>query len=146
MFEKRKAVRDDDVRPAISAFVELPDGKKLEGLVVDVSDTGARVAADATDLKVGDEAVLTLVIQAHQKVVCRCQVKHIEPNKAQFGVNFISKAQVIKEKPADPAGQRRSEATPAFEGPKLCPVDGRRFPGDYRFCPFDRAELITVSS
>ena len=90
------------------------------------------MAGDTTGLKVGDEAELILVVQAYQKVVCRCQIEHIEPNKARFGVKFLSKARIIKERPADPAGQKAREPDLPVTGTMLCPVDGKRFPSELK--------------
>ena len=91
MLEQRQQEREDSVHPGISALLEFADGSLLDGVVIDISDTGAKVAGEPQRLTVGDEYRITLIVQAYQKVVFRCVVGLIDTVAACFGIEFISK-------------------------------------------------------
>ncbi len=90
MPEQRRKVREEEITPPISCFAELPDGTAREGVMQDLSDTGARVSGDATGLSTGDRIRLVLVVLSDQKVVYEAEVKHVDPAGEFYGVAFTS--------------------------------------------------------
>ena len=140
MFEQRREFRDEEIRPAISCFVATTDGTIFEGVIVDISDTGARIAGRNEGLSVGDEIEITLVVQSYQKVIYRCVVRHVDSEQGFCGIEFLSKPSLVKQNSSDGAASTKKYEDPS--GTMRCPLDGKLFPRDYRFCPFDQAKLV----
>ena len=95
MSEQRQTEREQEVTPAISCLAELPDGTVLEGVVKDLSDGGARVSTSKAGLAEGDEMQLIFVIQPDQRVVRRCQVKHVGADGKSIGLQFVSSPEPV---------------------------------------------------
>lgn len=94
--EQRAALRED-ITVGVCAFVELPNGDVLEGAVRDISERGAKIAGSTEGL-IPDEVVrIVFVIQADQKVLYECRIKHVQHDETYFGVEFLSRP-----KPLDP--------------------------------------------
>lgn len=142
MFDKRQHPRDESIRPGISVLLQFADGSCLDGVVIDISDTGARIAGETHRLAIGDEHSIILVVQSHQKVSYQCVVRHIDPEAACFGIKFLSKPQIVKEEEPKPDEVTAVQSTSADRGLKRCPIDGKVFPVDYRYCPFDKSNLV----
>ncbi len=142
MLEQRQHPREESVRPGISTLLEFADGSLLNGVVIDISDTGARVAGEADGLALGDEYRIVLIVQAYQKVAFRCVVRHIDSEAACYGIEFLSKPQLVKKKETNTDEAVAAESTGAERGLKRCPVDGKVFPVDYCYCPFDKSNLV----
>lgn len=139
MNDQRKHARDGDISPAISCLLELPGGRKLDGVVIDISDTGARIAGTTRGLQIGAEYRIILVVQAYQKVAYQCVVRHINADAAFYGIQFASRPQIAEPDAEDAAGAQSGKLTGNV---KRCPVDNRVFPVDYRYCPFDKSNLV----
>lgn len=101
MVEQRRSERETTISPPISCFADLPDGTVLEGVVVDLSDQGARVSGLPSGLRVGDEIRLVLVILADQRVVYRAEVKHLDVPGRFFGLRFTSGPQPLETEDRD---------------------------------------------
>jgi hypothetical protein len=142
VLEQRQHLRDASIRPGISTLLEFADGSRLDGVVIDISDTGARVAGESHGLAIGDEYRIILIVQAYQKVAFQCVVRHIDPQADCYGIEFLSKPQIVEEKEPNPDETVAAESTGADRGLKRCPVDGKVFPVDYCFCPFDKSNLV----
>ena len=140
MLERRQVEREEGVFPAVSSFVELPDGTVLEGVVADMSDTGARITGSTTGLNVGDEIQITLVVQSFQKVAYRCEVRHLDPAGAFYGIVFKSKPHPVEEEAPCLVGEPNTP--PQGRRLKRCPIDGKLFPSEYLHCPFDKTDLV----
>jgi c-di-GMP-binding flagellar brake protein YcgR len=95
MDDQRKAIRDERVMPAVSCFAELADGTQHEGVVTDLSDTGARISGAVAGLADGDEIQLVLVVQ-QQKIVYRCVVRHVNSSERFYGVEFKSRPKPVQ--------------------------------------------------
>ena len=52
MVEQRQHQREESIRPGISALLKFADGTLLDGVVIDISDTGAKVAGEVHRLAV----------------------------------------------------------------------------------------------
>jgi len=141
--EQRQNPREESIRPGISTLLEFADGSLLDGVVIDISDIGARVAGEAHRLAVGDEYRIILIVQSHQKVAYRCVVRHIDPEAAYYGIEFLSKPQPVEEEKPKP--DVAVAPTNAARGLKRCPTDGKVFPVDYCYCPFDKSNLVLES-
>ena len=96
MAEQRESDRETTISPPITCFTDLPDGSVLEGVVVDMSDTGARVSGDTSGLSVGDDIRLVLVVLADQKVVYHAEVRHLDSQRRFFGIRFKSGPQPLE--------------------------------------------------
>lgn len=140
--EQRQHLREESVRPGISTLLEFADGSRLDGVVIDISDTGARVAGESHGLAIGHEYRIILIVQAYQKVAFRCVVRHIDPQAACYGIEFLSKPQLVEEEEPNPDEALAAVPTVTDRGLKRCPVDGKVFPFDYRYCPFDKSNLV----
>jgi|GEM_PF-6532773 len=139
MDDQRRYTRDDTVNPGISCLLELPSGDSVDGVVIDISDTGARVSGVTDGLQIGSEYRITLVVQSYQKVAYHCIVRHIDAAASFYGIEFITRPEIVKPVADEPvqAHSGRSE-----KDVRRCPVDGRVFPVDYRYCPFDKSNLV----
>ena len=142
MNDQRRHARDDAINPGISCLLELPNGDTVDGVVIDISDTGARISGETKGLQIGSEYRITLVVQSYQKVAYHCVVRHIDADAAFYGIEFRSRPELVKAVAEDPAGAQRSSLD---NDVKRCPVDGRVFPTDYRYCPFDKSCLVLES-
>lgn len=96
MTELRERQRDEEVTPAITCFVELSDGTALEGVVTNVSDTGAKISGSTSGVSVGDEIRVVLVIHPQQKVAYRCDVMHVDTAAGFYGIRFKSAPEPIE--------------------------------------------------
>ncbi|MCH8150381.1 MAG: PilZ domain-containing protein [Planctomycetes bacterium] len=142
MLDQRQQPREESIRPGISALLQFADGSLLDCVVIDISDTGAKIAGETHRLATGDEYTIVLVVQSHQKVSYRCIVRHIDPESACFGIEFLSKPQIVKKEEPKPDEVPAVHSTIAGRGLKRCPVDGKVFPVDYCYCPFDKSNLV----
>ena len=142
MLEKRQYPREDSIHPGISTLLEFADGSLLDGVVIDISDIGARVAGEADGLAIGDEYRIILIVQAYQKVAFRCVVRHIDPEAACYGIEFLSKPQLVEKEEPNPDEVVAAASIGPDRGLKRCPVDGKVFPVDYCYCPFDKSNLV----
>lgn len=117
--ENRTTYRDTLLSTGITAFAETPDGQVLEGVVRDVSDGGARISGPTDGLHIGDEIRVVLVIDCDQKVAHICEVRHIDAEGRNFGIEFKSKPQLL-------------------DGPnptrKYCHLCNERYTSDWVFC------------
>lgn len=142
MLEQRQNPREESIRPGISTLLEFADGSLLDGVVIDISDAGAKVGGEANRLAVGDEYRIILVVQTYQKVAYRCVVRYIDPQAACYGIEFLSKPQLVEEEESKPDEAVAAESIGLDRGLKRCPVDGKVFPVDYCYCPFDKSNLV----
>lgn len=142
MLEQRQNPREESIRPGISTLLEFADGSLLDGVVIDISDSGAKIAGEAHRLAVGEEYRIILVVQSHQKVAYQCVVRHIDPEAACYGIEFLSKPQLVEKEEPKPDEAVAAATTGANRGLKRCPVDGKVFPVDYCYCPFDKSNLV----
>lgn len=142
VLDQRQHSREESIHPGISALVEFADGSLVDRVVTDISDTGAKVAGETHRLTVGDEYRIILIVQSHQKVVYRCVVRYIDSEAACYGIEFLSKPQLVKEEEPKPDEAIAAAATGADRGLKRCLVDGKVFPVDYCYCPFDKSNLV----
>ncbi len=142
MIEQRQNPREESIHPGISTLLEFADGSVLDGVVIDIADTGARVAGEAHRLVVGDEYRIILVVLSHQKVAYRCVVRYIDAEAACYGIEFLSKPQLVEKEEPKPDETVAAKPTGGDRGLKRCPVDGKVFPFDYCYCPFDKSNLV----
>ena len=142
MLEQRQHPREESIHPGISTLLEFADGSLLDGVVIDIADTGARIAGEARGLAIGDEYRIILVVQSHHKVAYRCVVRHVDPEAAYYGIEFLSKPQLVEKQEPEPGDAAAAAPTGADRGLKRCPVDGKVFPVDYCYCPFDKSNLV----
>ena len=81
-------------------------------------------------------------MQTYQKVAYRCVVRYIDPQAACYGIEFLSKPQLVEEEESKPDEAVAAESIGLDRGLKRCPVDGKVFPVDYCYCPFDKSNLV----
>lgn len=124
MDEHRQANREPTV--GVTAFVHRSDGSVLEGVVQDVSDGGAKILCDPTDLVVGDTIDVVVVVQG-EKVRFAGEVKHLEPSVRYLGVQFRSGPQAVVES----SGRV-----------KRCMQCRREFPSDCNYCSHCGQKLV----
>ncbi len=139
MNDQRRYARDDAVNPGISCLLEHPSGVAIDGVIIDTSDTGARISGATEGLEIGSEYRITLVVQSDQKVVYHCVVRHLDADGAFYGIEFRSGPGVVKPAAEDPATAQQGSLENEV---KRCPVDGRVFPTDYLDCPFEKSCLV----
>jgi len=116
MEEHRQANREPSF--GVTAFVHRSDGSVLEGVVQDVSDGGAKILGDPTNLKVGDAIEVVVVVQG-EKIRFTGEVKHLEPSMRSLGVHFRSGPQAVME---------------SSSKVKRCMKCRRDFPTDCNYC------------
>ncbi len=90
MDDQRSTPRDITRTFGVRCLTTLVSGAVLEGLVVDCSEEGARIAGDTVGARVGDEAELVFLFLSGEKVAYRCTIKHVDPEQGTIGVMFTS--------------------------------------------------------
>ena len=75
--------------------VELEDGTIHEATMSDISARGAGVHGSTDGLHLGDQIRLVATNELGQKVRYRCEVKHINREHRQFGVEFLSRPETL---------------------------------------------------
>ena len=116
--ERRRSDREATTAAWMTCFLELSDGTTVEGVLKNISEGGAQVAAPTTNLHLGDHARIVIVLLGDQKVQCRCQIRHIDRQADRFGISFASPPEALDE-------DRR----------KRCTVCRLRHPASTNFCP-----------
>lgn len=129
MTEQRVADREAGLVPGISAFLWLPGGTSLEGVVRDISDGGVKIAGHTTGVNVGDILELILVVQGDQKIKYKCEVCHVESDEETYGVRFLSGPELV----LDPKVTS-----------KRCTRCKREYALEWRFCGKCGCELMNA--
>ncbi len=122
MGERRENAREEGITPPISCLAELSDGTVLEGLVHDLSDSGAKISGTTMDLRRGERIRLVLVIQSGEKVEYHGEVKHVDPQSNFFGLAFTSGPKRMN---ADDRGGRKLMCCGRKQDTPFCAYCGR---------------------
>ncbi len=90
MDEKRRTERQDVVGFDVQCRAILGDGRTILGTVIDSSEGGARIRAEADGIGVGDQVQVVFLYPSGEQVGHRGTVCHIAPEGNEFGVRFDS--------------------------------------------------------
>jgi len=86
----RNYFREEVIGPGISCFLTTPRGRLIEGVVRDISDTGAGIATATEELEVGMKVQIVFVVTSGQKVRFQGFVKHVEYDCRHCGIHFTT--------------------------------------------------------
>jgi len=88
MRDSRESFREDILGPGISCFTTTSRGQIIEGVVRDISDTGAGISTDTEGLEVGQQVQIVFVVASGQKVRYQGFIKHVKYDKRHCGIQF----------------------------------------------------------
>lgn len=111
--DNRGSVREDVLGPGISCFTTTSRGQVVEGVVRDISDTGAGISTRTEGLEVGEHIQIIFVVASGQKVRYRGFIKHVEYDTRLCGIQFTGSPETL-DASYDPRATADAEANKDF--------------------------------